>query len=263
MPTDFPQPFPAKAPLNQILFGPPGTGKTHTTIDEALRILDPEFLKNHEHDRTALKIRFDALATAGEVRFATFHQSFSYEDFVEGLRAVTNDDMQLEYPVEPGIFKRLCDDARTQGVQPAAGIRSNPRIWKISINGTGHSPTKTYCLNHGEARIGWGDTGDLSQLGKSTNDYYKSLSSGSLGTLNYFSQEIVPGDILLCIHSAETIDAVGVVTGAKRRAKLSRVLGKRALKSFHPRLFNDRLFAGESWSDKNGCNCRNQTTAFC
>jgi hypothetical protein len=50
---------------------------------------------------------------------------------------------------------------------------------------------------------------------------------------------------------------------AKRRAKLSRVLGKRALKSFHPRLFNDRLFAGESWSDKNGYHCRNQTAAFC
>ena len=50
---------------------------------------------------------------------------------------------------------------------------------------------------------------------------------------------------------------------AKRRAKLSRVLGKRALKSFHPRLFNNRLFAGETWSDNNGCNCRNQTATFC
>jgi hypothetical protein len=54
-----------------------------------------------------------------------------------------------------------------------------------------------------------------------------------------------------------------ISTSAKRRAKLSRVLGKRALKSFHPRLFNDRLFAGETWSDKNGCNCRNQTASFC
>jgi type I restriction enzyme S subunit len=44
---------------------------------------------------------------------------------------------------------------------------------------------------------------------------------------------------------------------AKRRAKLSRVLGKRALKSFHPRLFNDRFFAGDPWSDKNGCPTRN------
>ena len=62
------------------------------------------------------------------------------------------------------------------------------------------------------------------------------------------------------LHSRKII---GWAMDAKRRVKLSRVLGKRALKSFHPRLFNDRFFAGESWSDKNGCNCRNQTAAFC
>jgi hypothetical protein len=50
---------------------------------------------------------------------------------------------------------------------------------------------------------------------------------------------------------------------AKQRAKLSRILGKKALKSFHPRLFNDRLFAGDTWSDKNGCPTRNQTSALC
>ena len=58
-------------------------------------------------------------------------------------------------------------------------------------------------------------------------------------------------------------DLARVTKSAKRRAKLSRVLGKRALKSFHPRLFNDRLFAGETWSDKNGCHTRNQAAAFC
>jgi hypothetical protein len=54
-----------------------------------------------------------------------------------------------------------------------------------------------------------------------------------------------------------------VITSAKQRAKLSRILGKKALKSFHPRLFNDRLFAGDTWSDKNGCHTRNQTSALC
>jgi 5-methylcytosine-specific restriction protein B len=205
----------ALPPLNQILFGPPGTGKTHATIDEALRILDPEFLEKYKNDRGALKARFDNLAAAEDVRFVTFHQSFSYEDFVEGLRAVTNDEKQLEYLVEPGVFKRLCDDARTHGVQPDTGIRSNPRIWKISINGSGSSPTKSYCLDHGEARIGWGHTGDLRQPFTS-NNYYQSLGSGNQGTLQYFSEEIVPGDILLCLHSAETIAAVGVVTGDYR-----------------------------------------------
>lgn len=202
-------------PLNQILYGPPGTGKTYATVDEALRILEPKFLQENENDRLKLKAKFDELTTAGLVRFVTFHQSFCYEDFVEGLRAVTNDEKELEYKVEPGVFKRLCDDARTQGVQPGAGIRNNPRIWKISINGTGSSSTLTYCLEHNEARIGWGHTGDL-LLPLEGNSYYESRGSGDRGTLRYFSEEIVPGDILLCIHSSEMISAVGVVTSEYR-----------------------------------------------
>nr|WP_236953213.1 recombinase family protein [Methylomonas denitrificans] len=59
------------------------------------------------------------------------------------------------------------------------------------------------------------------------------------------------------------IEIVRTYTDVNRRAKLSKVLGKRALKSFHPRLFNDRLFAGESWSDRRGRSCRNSAVAFC
>ncbi|AHX62639.1 MULTISPECIES: hypothetical protein [Aeromonas] len=71
-------------PLNQILFGPPGTGKTYHTINKALAILDPAWLAAHGADRQALKARFDALVKEGRIDFVTFHQSFSYEDFVEG-----------------------------------------------------------------------------------------------------------------------------------------------------------------------------------
>jgi 5-methylcytosine-specific restriction protein B len=202
--------------LNQIFYGPPGTGKTYATIDAALEILDPEYLSANSGHREALKARFDKLSTDGQIRFVTFHQSFSYEDFVEGLRAVSDDeDKQLQYKVEPGVFKRLCDDARTQGVQSETGIRSNPRIWKISINGSGNSPTKSYCLDHGEARIGWGKTGDLRQ-DPEQNPYYQKLGSGDKGTLSYFAGEMVVGDILLCIHSADQIGAVGVVTSDYR-----------------------------------------------
>lgn len=201
--------------LNTILYGPPGTGKTHNTINEALRVLEPALIENAETTREDLLSAFNRYKAAGQIVFCTFHQSFSYEDFVEGLRAITNDDKQLEYVVEPGVFKRLCDDARTQDLQPNTGIRSNPRIWKISINGTGPSPTKNYCLSHGEARIGWGATGDLSEP-FSPNSYFETVGSGNQGTLAYFSNEIVPGDILLCIHSAEMIGAIGVVTGKYR-----------------------------------------------
>ena len=92
--------------LNQILFGPPGTGKTYATIEAALEILDPEFLQANKK-RVALKKRFDELAADGHVEFVTFHQSFSYEDFVEGLRAESKDG-QLHYGVVDGVFKKLC-----------------------------------------------------------------------------------------------------------------------------------------------------------
>src|SRR5690606_13197863 len=75
---------PSDIPLNQILYGPPGTGKTYATVNRALEILDPEYLSARREDRAALKRRFDELVSSQRVRFVTFHQSFSYEDFVEG-----------------------------------------------------------------------------------------------------------------------------------------------------------------------------------
>jgi 5-methylcytosine-specific restriction endonuclease McrBC GTP-binding regulatory subunit McrB len=103
-------------PLNQILYGPPGTGKTYATIERALRILDPALLVKLEGEpslqkrRLDMKARFDVLKGAGRVRFVTFHQSFSYEDFVEGIRAQSGPN-GLHYSVEPGVFKQLCEDA--------------------------------------------------------------------------------------------------------------------------------------------------------
>jgi 5-methylcytosine-specific restriction protein B len=210
----------AEIDLNQILYGPPGTGKTYATINHTLSIVDPEYHKANSDEsaesRKRLKTRFDELVKENRVRFVTFHQSFSYEDFVEGLRADSEaESKQIEYRVESGVFKGLCDDARTQEAQIQSGIRANPRIWKISINGTGSSSTKDYCFEHGEARIGWGDTGDLHGT-LEQNDYYQALSHVNKDTLSCFADEITVGDILLCIHSQEEIGAIGVVTGDYR-----------------------------------------------
>lgn len=101
--------------LNRILYGPPGTGKTHHTIDCALEVLDPNFLSEHATDRDALKSRFNALQEKGRVEFVTFHQSFSYEDFVEGIRARVVDGAVV-YEVADGVFKALC--ARCQSGAP-------------------------------------------------------------------------------------------------------------------------------------------------
>ena len=75
-----------------------------------MEILDSDFYEANQSDRPALKRRFDELREEKRVGFVTFHQSFSYEDFVEGLRASTKKG-QIRYKIEDGIFKRMCDDA--------------------------------------------------------------------------------------------------------------------------------------------------------
>ncbi|RTR34750.1 McrB family protein [Shewanella atlantica] len=100
--------------LNQILYGPPGTGKTYNTINQALAIVEPAYLSEHQHDRIKIKARFDELVASNRIGFVTFHQSFSYEDFVEGLKA-NSDNGVLSYSVESGVFKTICSQA-TSGV---------------------------------------------------------------------------------------------------------------------------------------------------
>lgn len=102
-------------PLNRILFGAAGTGKTFHSINHALSILENKPLEVLEkEDRTALKVRFDQYKEQGQIKFVTFHQSFSYEDFVEGIRAETDEHGSLTYNVKSGVFKEICEDAELE-----------------------------------------------------------------------------------------------------------------------------------------------------
>lgn len=105
---------------NLILYGPPGTGKTHKSIEEAIAILAPDLLEG-EPNRANIKAKFDELVRTGQVVFTTFHQSFSYEEFVEGIRAETDADGQLHYRVADGIFKTICG-YRAERTGPETGV---------------------------------------------------------------------------------------------------------------------------------------------
>lgn len=99
--------------LNRILFGAAGTGKTYHSINHALSIIENKPLDVLENeDRTELKKRFDQHKDQSLIKFVTFHQSFSYEDFVEGIRAETDKQGQLRYDVKAGVFKEICDQAK-------------------------------------------------------------------------------------------------------------------------------------------------------
>lgn len=98
-------------PLNQILYGPPGTGKTYNTINKALEILGVE---TQGKSRAELKAKFDEFRQNGQIEFVTFHQSFSYEEFVEGIKPIfkkKNENEKtdkMEYEIADGVFKKIC-----------------------------------------------------------------------------------------------------------------------------------------------------------
>ncbi|EAM0747312.1 endonuclease [Campylobacter jejuni] len=101
-------------PLNQILYGSPGTGKTYHTIDKALEIISKEekIQIPSEDDRINRKKIFDEYVRKGQIVFTTFHQSYGYEEFVEGIKPIIDNDensQEVKYDVKDGIFKELCD----------------------------------------------------------------------------------------------------------------------------------------------------------
>jgi 5-methylcytosine-specific restriction endonuclease McrBC GTP-binding regulatory subunit McrB len=214
--------------LNQILYGPPGTGKTYATTELAVQIADPDSYKILSRGqsaleiRTGIKARYDELVSRGRIEFATFHQSFSYEDFIEGIRAETaKDGSGLEYKVKDGIFKSIADLAsKTVGGQNRLGLSESPTIWKISIGRRDESEMRNRYLDAGEARIGWNDTGDLSVPLDERSDeeqrYWDSLSVRNHAALEDFSEKMKQGDVLLCFKDQFTIRAIGIVTSEYR-----------------------------------------------
>lgn len=102
---------------NIILYGPPGTGKTYNTIRYAVSIIngyDVKVITDNDFviDGKSIKKHYDEYLDNGQIRFTTFHQSLSYEDFIEGIKPEFNErEKVMNYPVKPGLFKEICIDA--------------------------------------------------------------------------------------------------------------------------------------------------------
>ena len=207
---------------NLILYGPPGTGKTWHTHLYAVAIIEERPLEELKaEDPAAVRERFAAYRQQGLVELTTFHQSYSYEDFIEGIRPVIEDDGaetegKLAYRVEDGVFKRFCQQAETETFAESlredlsvfAGLAVNPSpvIWKVSLAKTGDNPVRADCLANGHIRIGWDAYGeDITEETRFTN--------GGKGVLEAFIQKMRMGDIVVSCYSESMTDAVGIVTG--------------------------------------------------
>ncbi|MBF0247284.1 MAG: AAA family ATPase [Alphaproteobacteria bacterium] len=215
-------------PNNLILYGPPGTGKTYGTAAEAVRLCG----ETVPDDRTKLMATYQQLKDAGRIEFVTFHQSMSYEDFVEGRQPVTgNDDddssesvgFRLE-PI-PGIFRRI---AKRAGMGRNAVTLENKQIFKMSIGRTyaeedaklfKEAISGGYTL-HSWEDIDWSDEQyayapailEACRKEAAAPDQV-TLQSGQVMQAHCFRNRMQVGDIIIVTKGNGLFRAIGEVTG--------------------------------------------------
>lgn len=204
--------------LNTILYGPPGTGKTYHTVIYAVAIIEnKELAQVAKEDHATVLDRYNEYKAQGRIEFTTFHQSYGYEEFIEGIRPAVVDEGdqaesgQIQYSVQPGVFKKFCQRAeRPMSAQSTAGgygIREDAAVWKVSLWSAGDNEIRTECLNNGHIRIGW------DQYGKDITDETDFSKGGGESVLNSFINRMQIGDVVFSCYNASTVDAIGVITG--------------------------------------------------
>lgn len=216
-------------PLNQILYGPPGTGKTYAVVDKALEIFASAGLVLEDGSRKGKKECFDRLMQKGHIRFVTFHQSFSYEDFVEGIRAVVDERGNISYTVQEGIFKELCDAARSRihRCETQSMSLSGRKIWKMSLGNTQGEDAGIYdeCLRTNCVLMGYGGSVDFSSC-RTTQEIHETFArelpeqlkdnTYPVSVVERFCLKMKPGDIVIISDGNHKFRAIGEITGKYR-----------------------------------------------
>ena len=192
---------------NVVLYGAPGTGKTYDVPELAVRFCDPAFMAA-EPSREEIVSRYNQLKTEKRIAFTTFHQSLDYEDWIEGLRPVVNENSQVTYEIESGIFKKLCEEAERPVVKDKqVGIADNAVVWKVSLAGTGDNNVRRECMENNHIRIGWDGYGPV--ISDETD--WSVYNGEGKQILDAYINKMKVGDIVMSCYSSQTIDAIGVV----------------------------------------------------
>lgn len=201
-------------PKNTILYGPPGTGKTYNTVIYAVAIVEGKPLSTiREENYDDVLDRYNEYKANELIEFTTFHQSYGYEEFIEGIKPVmqNDDDEQtdIQYEIASGLFKNFCDKAGRPVLKQQKvniGLNNSPTIWKVSLEGTGDNPTREECLENNHIRVGYDSYGE--NISSDTN-----FTDGGKTVVNAFIYKMRIGDVVLSCYSSTTVDAIGVVTG--------------------------------------------------
>jgi hypothetical protein len=217
---------PVKA-QNIILFGPPGTGKTYASALRAVELCDG----TADEDRAALMVRYRELAEAGRIEFVTFHQSFSYEDFVEGIRPVIVPAHEtpgtVGYECRDGIFKQLCSTAarKVSAGQGADVFEPSTPVWKMSIGQAGIAEDEELyaeALAEGHLSLGWGGAIDFSDCENEAAIVARlaqrrtAIGSFAVVAVDRFKNKMQVGDLVVVSSGLHGFRAIGRVAGPYR-----------------------------------------------
>jgi len=222
-------------PRNLILYGPPGTGKSYSAIERAVLVCDGHV----PDDRRTIVERYKELRAANRIDFVTFHQSFGYEEFVEGIRPVTQraDSATLEEPepsstlsfdVMPGVFKTICALAgstpHSKGEKGTVDVH-RARFWKMSLGNTQNPDSAAIyerCLENGWLLLGYGHGLDYSNcddrssvLQKIRADADPSATGTNIhvSTVHALKNKMADGDLVIVSDGNLRFRAIGEVAG--------------------------------------------------
>lgn len=219
-------------PTNLILYGPPGTGKTYRTAAEAVRLCDGHAdYGDSVGGREALMRRYRELVDLRQVEMVTFHQSFSYEEFVEGLRPDTEGSAEaggFNLKAESGVFQRIADRAMRPVKRGDNRISLDGRsVFKMSL-GQANDRNSAWvfeesieqgCAIFGFRDVDWSDPRFNSReviLEELQGRYPAERVTSQMGMVkstNYFRNELKTGDIIIASMGLNAYRAIGLVEG--------------------------------------------------
>ncbi|WP_428925420.1 AAA family ATPase [Marinibacterium sp. SX1] len=211
---------------NLILHGPPGTGKTHETATEALRLCGEPIPDTREEVMAA----YARLRAEKRIEFVTFHQSTSYEDFIEGRQPTTDGDSGSGFRLDPvpGIFRRVARRAETSRATAAPISVAGRAIWRFPLKrfgDTGLDFTED-ALECGRVRavstrdMDWTDRrfDDEAEIMDEFRKAEPDLSPRSWQAIEAkaIRSWMKPGDVIIATVGSTAFRAVGLVTGDYR-----------------------------------------------
>lgn len=177
---------------NLILYGPPGTGKTYNSATYAVAICDGKSV-DELTDYDAVMTRYNELKKAGRIAFTTFHQSYGYEEFIEGIKPIIDENKQdIGYTIESGVFKEFCENAKSiVRTKNDDSIDAGARIWKLTIMNGDLNQVKQECFEENNVRMEFDIDSD---------------------EVRSFVEDVKLGDIILSFKTRKTIDGIAIVT---------------------------------------------------